>query len=69
MHQRQELDSLNSKKKLMHNFKKCNMSISIYIMKIKMLSDKLQATRCAKSKEEKLMTILNILDENFDNAY
>lgn len=69
MHQRQELDSLNSKKKLMHNFKKCNMSISIYIMKIKMLSDKLQATRCEKSKEEKLMTILNILDENFDNAY
>lgn len=38
-------------------------------MKIKMLSDKLQATRCEKSKEEKLMTILNILDENFDNAY
>lgn len=42
------------------------MFIAKCILKIKMLVDELLATSCSLTKDEKLMSLLSELNENFD---
>lgn len=45
------------------------MSISGYLLKIKLLDNKLERTGCGLSEEEKLMSALGGLDESYDNVF
>lgn len=53
----------------MKGLKKANLSINDYILNIKLLIYELQEAECGVSEEEKLMSVLGVLDENYDNVF
>lgn len=50
----------------LQGLKKKNMSVNEYVLKVKVLTDKLQSAGCPKIEEEILTYALGRLDENFD---
>lgn len=56
-------------KKELQKFKKGNLSIVDYILKVKTLLDELTIIGCGVSDGEKFMYVLSSLDENFHNVY
>lgn len=56
-------------KEELQNFKKKDLKVNGYVLKIKVLCDELESIGCVLSGADKLMYILDGLEETFDNEF